>query len=56
MGYTAKQLVSIAETEIGYHEKASNSNLDSKTANIPSKLSELENDVGYLTLDILPQT
>ena len=33
MDYTAKQLVSIAETEIGYHEKASNSNLDSKTAN-----------------------
>lgn len=33
MGYTAKQLVAIAETEIGYHEKASNSNLDSKTAN-----------------------
>ena len=24
MGYTAKQLVSIAEAEIGYHEKASN--------------------------------
>ena len=34
MGYTAKQLVSIAEAEIGYHEKATNSNLDSKTANI----------------------
>lgn len=33
MGYTAKQLVEIAEAEIGYHEKASNSNLDSKTAN-----------------------
>ena len=33
MGYTAKQLVTIAEAEIGYHEKASNSNLDSKTAN-----------------------
>ena len=33
MGYTAKQLASIAEAEIGYHEKASNSNLDSKTAN-----------------------
>ena len=37
MGYTATQLVSIAEAEIGYHEKASNSNLDSKTANIGSK-------------------
>ena len=33
MGYTAKQLVAIAEAEIGYHEKASNNNLDSKTAN-----------------------
>ena len=33
MSYTAKQLVKIAEAEIGYHEKASNSNLDSKTAN-----------------------
>lgn len=33
MGYTAKQLVSIADAEIGYHEKASNSNLDIKTAN-----------------------
>ena len=33
MGYTATQLVAIAEAEIGYHEKASNSNLDSKTAN-----------------------
>ena len=33
MGYTTKQLVAIAEAEIGYHEKASNSNLDNKTAN-----------------------
>ena len=33
MGYTAKQLVSIAEAEIGYHEKSTNANLDSKTAN-----------------------
>lgn len=56
MGYTASKLIAIAEAEIGYHEKASNSNLDSKTANIPSKLSELENDVSYLTLDTLPQT
>ena len=37
MGYTAKQLVEIAEAEIGYHEKASNSNLDSKTANSGNK-------------------
>ena len=37
MGYTAKQLVKIAEAEIGYHEKASNSNLDSKTANSGNK-------------------
>lgn len=37
MGYTAKRLVAIAEAEIGYHEKASNSNLDSKTANSGNK-------------------
>ena len=37
MGYTAKQLVEIATAEIGYHEKASNSNLDSKTANSGNK-------------------
>ena len=37
MGYTAKQLVTIAEAEIGYHEKASNNNLDSKTANSGNK-------------------
>ena len=37
MGYTATQLVAIAEAEIGYHEKASNSNLDSKTANSGNK-------------------
>ena len=37
MGYTAKQLVAIAEAEIGYHEKASNSNLDNKTANSGNK-------------------
>lgn len=33
MAYTADKLVSIARNEIGYKEKASNSNLDSKTAN-----------------------
>ena len=33
MAYTASKLVEIATAEIGYHEKASNSNLDSKTAN-----------------------
>ena len=37
MGYTATQLVEIATAEIGYHEKASNSNLDSKTANSGNK-------------------
>ena len=37
MGYTATKLVQIAEAEIGYHEKASNSSLDSKTANSGSK-------------------
>ena len=37
MAYTASKLIEIAEAEIGYHEKASNSNLDSKTANSGSK-------------------
>lgn len=37
MAYTASALVKIAEAEIGYHEKASNANLDSKTANSGSK-------------------
>ena len=33
MKRTASNLIKIARAEIGYHEKASNSNLDSKTAN-----------------------
>lgn len=33
MGYTASKLIKIAEAEVGYLEKKSNSNLDSKTAN-----------------------
>lgn len=33
MAYTASALIKIAEAEIGYHEKATNANLDSKTAN-----------------------
>ena len=33
IGYTAKKLIAIAEAEVGYLEKASNSDLDSKTAN-----------------------
>lgn len=33
MAYTASKLVEIATAEIGYHEKATNANLDSKTAN-----------------------
>ena len=33
MGYTAKELIKIAEAEVGYLEKKSNSNLDSKTGN-----------------------
>lgn len=37
MGQTAKELVAIAKAEIGYHEKATNANLDSKTANSGSK-------------------
>ena len=37
MGYTASQLIAIAEAEVGYLEKKSNSNLDSKTGNAGSK-------------------
>lgn len=37
MAYTASKLIEIAKAEIGYHEKASNANLDSKTANSGSK-------------------
>ena len=37
MAYTASKLIEIATAEIGYHEKASNANLDSKTANSGSK-------------------
>ena len=33
MGYTASKLIKIAEAEVGYLEKKSNSSLDSKTAN-----------------------
>lgn len=33
MAYTAKQVIAIAEKEVGYLEKNSNSNLDSKTGN-----------------------
>lgn len=37
MGYTAKELVAIARAEIGYLEKKSNTNLDSKTGNAGSR-------------------
>ena len=37
MAYTASKLIEIATAEIGYHEKASNSNLDSKAANSGNK-------------------
>ena len=33
MNYAVKQILKLAEAEVGYLEKASNSNLDSKTAN-----------------------
>jgi len=33
MAYTASALIKIAEAEVGYLEKKSNSNLDSKTGN-----------------------
>lgn len=36
MGYTARELVAIARAEIGYLEKKSNANLDSKTGNAGS--------------------
>lgn len=36
MGYTASKIVEIAKGEIGYKEKASNANLDNKTANAGS--------------------
>ena len=36
MGYTASELVAIARAEIGYLEKRSNANLDSKTGNAGS--------------------
>lgn len=37
MSYTASKLIAIAEAEVGYLEKKSNSNLDSKTGNAGSK-------------------
>ena len=37
MAYTASKLIEIAMAEIGYHEKATNANLDSKTANSGNK-------------------
>ena len=33
MGYTANQLIAIAKAEVGYLEKASNSQLDNKVEN-----------------------
>lgn len=37
MGYTVSKLIAIAETEVGYLEKKSNTNLDSKTGNAGNK-------------------
>jgi len=37
MAYDPKKVIAIAEAEVGYLEKASNKNLDSKTANAGSK-------------------
>lgn len=37
MGYTASKLIAIAEAEVGYLEKKSNADLDSKTGNAGSK-------------------
>lgn len=51
VGYTVEALLNIARNEIGYHEKASNSNLDSKTANSGSnnytKYARDLNNAGY---------
>lgn len=51
MSYTATKLIAIAEAELGYHEKATNSNLDSKTANSGSnnytKYGRDLNNAGY---------
>ena len=40
MAYTASKLIEIATAEIGYHEKAANANLDSKTW-----VSDVDNNV-----------
>lgn len=49
--YTASKILEIAKAEIGYHEKASNANLDSKTANSGSgnwtKYARDLNEAGY---------
>ena len=37
MSYTVDQVIKIAKAEVGYLEKASNSMLDSKTANAGNK-------------------
>ena len=51
MGYTAKQLIAIAEAEIGYLEKYSNSQLDHDTANAGynnyTKYARDLNNAGY---------
>ena len=51
MGYTVEALLNIARNEIGYHEKITNSNLDSKTANSGSgnytKYARDLNNAGY---------
>ena len=51
MGYTAKKLIEIAKAEVGYLEKKSNSNLDSKTGNAGdnnwTKYARDLNNAGY---------
>lgn len=51
MGYTAKKLIAIAKAEIGYLEKETNKNLDSKTGNAGdenyTKYARDLNDAGY---------
>jgi hypothetical protein len=55
MGYTSEQLINIAEAEVGYLEKASENNLDDKTANAGpnnwNKYARDLHDAGYYNGD-----
>ena len=49
MGYTASKVIKIAQEEVGYLEKETNSALDSKTANAGDN-----NKIRFQWLDRLP--